>query len=116
MRAARAGRGQGERALAADALMERETGFEPATTCLEGRSSTGLSYPRVLQRSLYNIRRPRAHDVPAPHASRAVLTTSARGAGADATNVPVVAASRVVCPLVVTWASPGLIGKLQREQ
>ncbi len=26
--------------------MERETGLEPATTCLEGRSSTRLSYSR----------------------------------------------------------------------
>ena len=26
---------------------ERETGFGPATSCLEGRRSTGLSYSRV---------------------------------------------------------------------
>ena len=26
--------------------MERVTGFEPATTCLEGRSSSQLSYTR----------------------------------------------------------------------
>ncbi len=26
--------------------LERETGFEPATTCLEGRNSTRLSYSR----------------------------------------------------------------------
>ena len=75
--------------------MERGTGIEPATTCLEGRSSTGLSYPRVLHRLLYNTRRPRAHEVLASHASRAVLTTSARGAGADATNDPDVAARQV---------------------
>ena len=27
--------------------VERGMGFEPTTTCLEGRDSTGLSYPRV---------------------------------------------------------------------
>ncbi len=28
--------------------LERETGFEPSTTCLEGRYSTSLSYSRSL--------------------------------------------------------------------
>ncbi len=28
--------------------MERETGLEPATTCLEGRSSSQLSYSRKM--------------------------------------------------------------------
>ena len=27
--------------------LERGTGFEPATTCLEGRGSAGMSYPRA---------------------------------------------------------------------
>jgi hypothetical protein len=29
--------------------LERGTGLEPATTCLEGRSSTRLSYPRSVE-------------------------------------------------------------------
>jgi hypothetical protein len=28
--------------------LERETGFEPATACLEGRYSTSLSYSRLM--------------------------------------------------------------------
>jgi hypothetical protein len=38
--------------------VERLTGFEPATNCLEGRDSTGLSYRRFICfpfcRALYN--------------------------------------------------------------
>ena len=75
-------------------LTERETGLEPATTCLEGRSSTRLSYPRVLHRSLYSIHRSRPRGVLSQHAGQATLTTNARGAGADATSVRVVTGSR----------------------
>ena len=35
--------------------MERETGFEPATTCLEGRSSSQLSYSRSLWTRYLNL-------------------------------------------------------------
>ena len=48
--------------------LERGTGFEPATTCLEGRSSTRLSYPR--SRSIL-AQRPVLS--PVPHADPARL-------------------------------------------
>jgi hypothetical protein len=36
--------------------LERETGLEPATICLEGRHSTRLSYSRMgLRRKLYGL-------------------------------------------------------------
>lgn len=56
----------------------------------------------MLHRLSYSIRRVSRCSMLAPLATRAVLTTNARGAGADASRVPVAAEPRGTGLLVVT--------------
>ena len=44
--------------IAVKSLMERVTGLEPATVCLEGRHSSQLSYTRMCNIILYSFYQP----------------------------------------------------------